>query len=144
MMPDMTVSERLMNIDGSAETAMYHFTGDVRTLDYLKYDLTNLAYMIRNRGKSAVIGVGGGRDILSAYFFGFRDITGVELNQIFIDLLTRDFRSYNHLADLPGVKLHVDEARSWFARTDQKFDLIEMSLIDTWAATGAVGPPTWP
>ncbi len=137
MMPNMTVSERLMNIDGSAETAMYGFTGDIGTLDYLKYDLTNLAYAIRNHGKSAVIGVGGGRDILSAYFFGFRDITGVELNQIFIDLLTRDFRKYNHLADLPGVKLHVDEARSWFARTDQKFDLIEMSLIDTWAATGA-------
>jgi hypothetical protein len=31
----------------------------------------------------------------------------------------------------------VDEARSWFARTPEHFDLIEMSLIDTWAATGA-------
>ena len=27
--------------------------------------------------------------------------------------------------------------RSWFASTDQKFDLVQMSLIDTWAATGA-------
>jgi predicted membrane-bound spermidine synthase len=35
------------------------------------------------------------------------------------------------------LTLHVDEARSWFAATDQKFDLIQMSLIDTWAATGA-------
>jgi hypothetical protein len=84
-----------------------------------------------------VIGVGGGRDVLSAYLFGFRDVTGVELNPIFIDLLTRDFRDYNRLASLPGVHLFVDEARSWFARTDQRFDLIEMSLIDTWAATGA-------
>ena len=136
-MPKMTVSQRIMNIDGDAATAMYEFDGNVQKLNYLKYDLTNIAYAIRDHGKSAVIGIGGGRDILSAYFFGFRDITGVELNPIFIDLLTRDFRNYNHLADLPGVKLHVDEARSWFARTDQKFDLIEMSLVDTWAATGA-------
>ena len=31
----------------------------------------------------------------------------------------------------------MDEARSWFARSVDHFDSIEMSLVDTWAATGA-------
>jgi hypothetical protein len=31
----------------------------------------------------------------------------------------------------------TDEARSWFARTGDSFDLIQMTMIDTWAATGA-------
>ena len=136
-MPVQVVPERYLNIDGSAATTMYKFDGDLSKLDFLRYDITNLAYTIRHQGRSAVIGVGGGRDLLSAYIFGFRDITGVELNPIFIDLLTREFRDYNRLADLPGVRLFVDEARSWFARTTEHFDLIEMSLIDTWAATGA-------
>ena len=35
------------------------------------------------------------------------------------------------------MTFHVDEARSWFARSTDRFDLIQMSLIDTWAATGA-------
>jgi hypothetical protein len=35
------------------------------------------------------------------------------------------------------VRLIVDEGRSWFARSDEHFDLIQMSLVDTWAATGA-------
>ena len=35
------------------------------------------------------------------------------------------------------MKFEVDEARSWFARTPRAFDVIQMSLIDTWAATGA-------
>ncbi len=135
--PAATVPERALNIDGSAATTMYRFDGDLSKLGFLRYDITNLAYSIRHQGRSAVIGVGGGRDLLSAYFFGFRDVTGVELNPIFVDLLTHDFRRYNRVADLPGVRLHVDEARSWFARTPQHFDLIEMSLIDTWAATGA-------
>jgi len=39
-------------------------------------DVTNVAYAIRHTGRAAVIGVGGGRDVLSARFFGFRDITG--------------------------------------------------------------------
>jgi hypothetical protein len=126
-----------LNIDGAATSILYRFDGDLSKLDFLRYDITNLAYAIRREGRAAVIGVGGGRDVLSAYAFGFRDITGVELNPIFVDFLTREFRDYNRVADLPGVRLIVDEARSWFARTNERFDTIQMSLIDTWAATSA-------
>ncbi len=126
-----------MAIDGSAGTSMYRFDGDFGKLDFLKYDVTNLAYYIRHAGRAAVIGVGGGRDILSAHLFGFQDITGVELNPIFIEMLSRMLRSYNHLVDLPGTRVFVDEARSWFARSADHFDSIEMSLVDTWASTGA-------
>jgi hypothetical protein len=136
-MPAVQVSQRKMNIDGSAGTTMYRFNGDVATMGFLKYDVTNLAYVIRHHGRSAVIGVGGGRDLLSAHLFGFEDVTGVELNPVFIDWLNTRFRDYNHLVDLPGTHLFVDEARSWFAGTTARFNLIEMSLIDTWAATGA-------
>jgi hypothetical protein len=135
-MPPSVIEQRGMAIDGSAGTAMYRFDGDFGKLEFLKYDVTNLAYYIRHAGRAAVIGVGGGRDLLSAQLFGFRDVTGVELNPIFIDLLSRVFRSYNHLADLEGTRLFVDEARSWFARSSDHFDSIQMSLIDTWAATG--------
>ena len=74
-----------------------------------------------------------------AYLFGFRDITGVELNPAFVDFLTNPskLRSYAGVADLPNVHLVVDEGRSWFARTQEKFDTIQMSMIDTFASTGA-------
>jgi hypothetical protein len=134
--PALQATERYMDIDGSAVSAMYRFDGDLSKLDFLRYDITNLAYSIRQSGRAAVIGVGGGRDLLSAELFGFRDVTGVELNSIFIDLLTRDLRDYNRLADLPGVRLIADEGRSWFARSDEHFNLIQMSMVDTWAATG--------
>jgi hypothetical protein len=136
-MPPARIEQRVMKIDGGAGTPMYRFDGDLEKLDYLKYDITNLAYYLRNEGRAAVIGVGGGRDVLSAYVFGFRDVTGVELNRIFIDFLTRDFRDFSQVGLLPGLRLVVDEARNWFARTHDQFDLIQMSLIDTWAATGA-------
>jgi hypothetical protein len=135
--PPSVIEQRWMAIDGSAGTAMYRFDGNFGKLEFLRYDVTNLAYYIRHAGRAAVIGVGGGRDILSAHLFGFQDITGVELNPIFIDTLARAFRSYNHMVDLPGTRLFVDEARSWFARSADHFDSIQMSLIDTWAATGA-------
>jgi len=108
-MPELEVDQRYMNIDGDAGTAMYRFSGNLQEVDFLKYDVTSLAYYIRSQGRSAVIGVGGGRDLLTAYLFGFRDVTGVELNPIFIRYFTSRFRDFNHLADLPGVRLEVDE-----------------------------------
>jgi len=136
-MPSYHHEQRQLVIDGDAGTHMYRFDGDLSKLDFLKYDITNLAYSIRRSGRAAVIGVGGGRDLLSARYFGFRDVTGVELNPIFVDLLTHRLRDFNRLVNLPGVQLFVDEGRSWFARTDQHFDVIQMSMVDTWAATGA-------
>ena len=135
----IALEQRELTIDGMAGTWMPKYSDAPGRLDFLRYDVTNLAYYARHSGRSAVIGVGSGRDMLSASLFGFRDITGVELNPIFIDLLTdpAKLRAYAGIADLPGTRFVVDDGRSWFARTQEKFDLIEMSMVDTWAATGA-------
>jgi hypothetical protein len=136
---DMRVPMAEVNIDGQAGTSMFHYDGTRNSIAFLQYDLVNLAYHLPGIQKAAVIGVGGGRDLLSAHLFGVTDLTGVELNPIFINLHTRDpfFKSYSNLTALPNLKLHVDDARSWFAATKEKFDLVQMSMIDTWAATGA-------
>lgn len=128
-----------LNIDGDAGTAAYGIEGDLSRAAFLEYDITNLAYHLPQRDRAAIIGVGGGRDVLSARHFGVPEIVGVEINPAFINLLLRDpqFSRFVGIDRLDGVSLHVDEARSWFARSDQTFDLIQMSLIDTWAATGA-------
>jgi hypothetical protein len=133
------MDQRSMNIDGDAATTSYHIEGDLARADFLKYDVTNLAQFLPGHRSAAVIGVGAGRDILSARIFGVPDITGVEINPILVDLLTTipDFADYSEVGRLPGVSYHVDEARSWFARSTQRFDLIQMSLVDTFAATGA-------
>ena len=137
--PDLRVPYIGMDIDGDASTTMFHYDGTPGSINFLRYDLVGLAYRLPGIHKAAVIGVGGGRDILTAHLFGVSDITGVELNPIFINLETRDpyYRSFSNLIMLPDLKLHVDDARSWFAATHEKFDLVQMSLIDTWAATGA-------
>lgn len=133
------VEKRFLTIDGDAGTSMYRFAGDAKTVEFLKYDVTNLAYALPRRERGAVIGIGGGRDMLSAHIFGVRDVTGIEVNPVFVRLLTRTpgFTDYAGLAALPGMHFVVDEARSWFARTPSTFDIVQMSLIDTWAATGA-------
>jgi hypothetical protein len=136
---ELRVPQVAMDIDGSAGTMMPRYDGSKQSIDYLRYDLVSLAYRLSGIRKAAVIGVGGGRDVLTAHLFDVPEIVGVELNPIFIWLHTGDpvYKPFSNLSTLPGLQLHVDDARSWFASTDQKFDLIQMSMIDTWAATGA-------
>ncbi|MBM4285608.1 MAG: hypothetical protein FJ128_10215 [Deltaproteobacteria bacterium] len=137
--PGLVVERKYMEIDGFASTSMYRFRGDVAEAGYFKYDVTNLAYFLPNQQRAAIIGVGGGRDVLSAWVFGLRDITGIEINPVFIQLLTADpeFSDFAGLARLKSVRFIVDEARNWLARTPETFDVIQMTLTDTEAATGA-------
>ncbi len=136
---DPSFTQIPLNIDGDAGTFGYGIAGDLSRARFLKYDVTNLAYYLPERRSAAIIGVGGGRDLLSARVFGVPEVTGVEINPVFVNLLLREprFSQYVGLSRVDGISLIVDEARSWFARTDRTFDVVQMSLIDTWAATGA-------
>jgi len=126
-------------IDGDAGTTAYRFNGNFESVGFLKYDVTNLAYFLPGRERGVVIGAGGGRDVLSAALFGLKEITAVELNPILVDLQLRDagLLRFTNLATIPGVRFVAEEGRSWLARNRELFDVIQMSLVDTWAATGA-------
>ena len=124
------------NIDGQAGTAITQWDGDPESLDWVQYDVTALPYHLR-RGPAGIIGVGGGRDVLTAIRFGSPSITGIEVNQAMVSALEGPYRSFSPLVDHPGVRLVHDEARSYLTRAGQRFDVLQMSLIDTWAATGA-------
>ena len=133
------IEQSEVRIDSDAATVAYGIFGDVEQAQFLKYDVTNLAYHLPGRRSAAIIGVGAGRDLLSGRVFGVGEITGVEINPIFIELIEEhpEISGFVGLPQLEGLSLFVDEARSWFARSDEAYDVVQMSLIDTWAATGA-------
>ena len=88
----------------------------------------------------AVVGVGGGRDILSALVFGASRIRGIEINPAIFEVLTDKFADFSgHLDRQPGVSLVNAEARSYINHSSDRYDLVQISLIDTWAATAAGG-----
>lgn len=123
-------------IDGEAGTPITKWDGNPASLDWVQYDVTALPYRLRH-GRAGIIGVGGGRDVLTAIWAGSPSITGIEVNRTFVNLLTGPYRRFAGVADHPGVTLVNDEARSFLARTEGRFDVLQMSLIDTWASTGA-------
>ncbi|MFZ6027524.1 MAG: hypothetical protein ACOYYS_07385 [Chloroflexota bacterium] len=125
-----------MNIDGEAGSTLRRFNA-MEDIEHLRYDVVNMAYYLNRGGKALVIGVGGGRDIQSAILFGHEQVVGVEINPILVDLLENDFAEFAGLSEHPGVTLVVAEARSYLLQNPEKYAVIQMSLVDTWAATGA-------
>jgi len=130
------VNAAWMVIDGEAGTPITEWNGDPATLDWVRHDVTTLPYYLR-RGSVAVIGFGGGRDLLAAIWGGNRAITGIDVNETMIGLLTGSHRTFARIADRPEVRLAHDDGRAFLTRSADRFDVIQMSLIDTWASTGA-------
>ncbi len=127
-----------MDIDAAAYTPIPGWSGQTGELDYLKYDVTNLAHYLRPGSDVLVIGIGGGRDILSALAFEQASVVGVEINRDIIDVTTSRFGQFTGRPDLDSrVTYFNDEARSYIARQTSRYDIIQASLIDTWAATAA-------
>ena len=136
--PDRQLDQLYLNIDSGAATVITKFDGNLGALQHLKYDVTALAHFLRNETSVLVIGVGGGRDILTSLVFGQRHVTGVEINPDILGVLTGRFAEYAGSLHLnPAVTLVHDEARSYVARSSEQFGIIQASLIDTWAATSA-------
>jgi len=136
--PVMKVRRLDMNIDAGAYTPITHFDGDVDKLEYLKYDVTNIAHYLRPDADVLVVGAGGGRDVLSALAFNQPSVLAVEINGDIIEAVNERFGDFTgHLDRRPEVTFVNDEARSFVAGGEDKYDVIQISLIDTWAATAA-------
>ncbi len=131
-----------MDIDSAASTPILKGTGKLDDAAYLRYELTALAYHLVERPdgfRALVIGPGGGRDLLSALVFGATHVDGVEINPIIArDVMLNGFREYSGgIYAHPRVSSHVDDGRSFIRRSSSKYDVIQASLVDTWAATAA-------
>jgi len=135
---DIRVHQLQMDIDVIAGTVMTGYNGDPEGVRHLRYDATNIAYYVRPKPRTLVIGAGGGRDVLSALALGAPSVRAVEINKDIIRTVNGRFGDFTgHLDRDPRVQFVNDEARSYIARSPDRFDLIQISLIDTWAATAA-------
>jgi SAM-dependent methyltransferase len=138
--PEHKIEQNYLDIDADAATVITRHDGDISKFGYLKNDVINSAYLVQKPAEVAVVGVGGGRDILSALYFGAEKIHGIEINPAIFEVLTDKFADFSgHLDRHPGVSLVNAEARSYINHSTDRYDLVQISLIDTWAATAAGG-----
>lgn len=136
--PDYRVEQKVLTIDSAAATIITKNQMPIEGLFHLKYDITNIVHYLFPDSRVGVIGVGGGRDILSTLHFEQKEVWGIEINGKILEAVTEHYSDYTYdISKLPNVHLVEDEARNFFEKNDIKFDIIQASLIDSWAATAS-------
>jgi len=130
--------QRGIEIDSDAYTSVLRFNGDLSTMAFLKRDLSSLGFSLAAKGEVLIVGPGGGRDVLMALLYGHH-VHGVDINPIIIDDLMKDrLRAFSgNLYFHPQANITVSEGRSFIHRNDYKYGLIDIPLVDTFAATAA-------
>src|SRR5204862_6039557 len=86
-----------------------------------------------------VICPGGGRDLVSALVIDAAHVDGGEINPIIANNVMRDplLEFSGKIYTPPHVTNAIDDGRSFVRRSTKRYDVIQASLVDTWAATAA-------
>ncbi|SMO42592.1 hypothetical protein SAMN06265219_10256 [Gracilimonas mengyeensis] len=131
---------RHLFVDGAAGTQMLRFNGNLSEQDPVLSNLllessSFIPYVLlkpEEKDNMLVIGPGGGKEVLGGLVTGVRQITGVEINPDFVEIV-KDQRAFNGgiYTDFPNVEILVGEGRQYVKQKPQLFDVLVMALPST-------------
>jgi hypothetical protein len=137
---DAGIESILIDADASTGIANFDFANlSANEKHDLAFQGPGFPYQIRPAAKTLVIGPGGGWDVARALASGSKDITGVEINPIIATtIMRRQFPQYSRNLYLrPEVRIEVEDGRSFVRRSAEKYQVLQATLVDTWASTAA-------
>ena len=132
-----------IQIDADAGTGIAAFDWD-RSLEpgerfALLHQGPGFPYALRPGAKTLIIGPGGGYDVARAMAGGSRDITAVEINPIIANTIMRGkmLAETHRIYERPEMRVFVEDGRSFVRRSAEKYQVVQATLVDTWASTAA-------
>src|SRR5215204_50944 len=126
-------------IDADAATPIYRWDGSQSDVAWIQRYMDYLPYEMINANNTLVIGGGGGEDVLVALSGGADNVTAVELNPIVISAVKHFDGQSGNIYNNNDVDLFIDDGRRFISSTAEKYDVIVLKLVDSWAAQLAGG-----
>jgi len=123
--------------DAEGFSAITAFDGNPGGLGYLGDVTAALPYALLDQPRVLVLGAGAGSDVLLALQNGADAVDAVELNPQVVALLRGEFADFSGaLYEHERVSVAIGEARGFVARSDQRYDLLQLALLDASSVTG--------
>src|ERR687895_563122 len=138
---DNATSQELASIiiDADAATPIYRWDGSLSDVAWIQTYMDYLPYEMIDANNTLVIGSGGGEDILVALSDGVDDVTAVELNPLVVSAVKRFEGQSGNIYSNDKVELLIDDGRRFISSSTEKYDVIVLKLVDSWAAQLAGG-----
>ncbi|HBY57830.1 MAG TPA: hypothetical protein DEG96_08250 [Candidatus Atribacteria bacterium] len=128
-----------MVTDGDGLSAITRLEGEtnlegLKKIEFLDYISSAIGFHLikdkDNREKILIIGPGGGLDVLGGIYNKAEEIWGIEMNPNVKTLMQNNYADYSgNIYNRRGINILTGEGRSVLKGLDQKFDLIQISLI---------------
>jgi len=126
-------SARIVSTNGAANTLMIKYDG-VNDFYGLRKQIDYIPYLLNENAEVAILGSGGGRDVLQAVLGGAKSIDAIDINHSTVQAV-KDMGRYN--GDIYGnskVNVIVGDGRSILEKSNKKYDIIFLSMVMTGAA----------
>ena len=126
-------------IDGGAGTNIVSWDGNPESRKDMSNWMQYKPFTMMQDPKVLVIGSGGGRDVVAALASGSKDVTSVEINPIIFNTVKEYGDRAGNVYTHPYVNANVDEGRSFVSRSTEKYDIVYIPFVDTWASVSSGG-----
>ncbi len=127
-----TVPQLALFTDADGMTVISKFPSRRQQLSYLDFMTSALPYHLSDIKSVLIAAGGGGSDVLQALYHDIPAIDVLELNPQLIELVDENFGLYSgSLYSQKNIATHVEDVRDFLQGAKQKFQLIQMTLIDS-------------
>ncbi len=121
--------------DADNMTPITRFPQSIEQLSYLDQMTSALPYHLQQLDSVLVVGGAGGSDVLQSLYHRVESIHVLELNPQLSELVDEKFSSWSGgLYSRPEVTLYNREVRDFLSESNQRYALIQMSLLDAFNA----------
>jgi spermidine synthase len=121
--------QQALFVNGDGPSALLLADPRSPEMAFLDWMPSALPYHLAARLKVLVIGAGGGLDMMQAIRLGRKTVVGLESHP--------GVASYVRRASAAPLDVRITEARGFVRATDEKFDLIQVSLLESSGSAGA-------
>ncbi|MCG8686097.1 MAG: hypothetical protein MI892_14555 [Desulfobacterales bacterium] len=132
--------QKLFFLNGEGASPVTPFNGESDEIRYLQYLTSYLPFDLINpeNAHALIVGAGGGTSLLKAKLAGIDHIDALEVNQNLIDIMKKNLDRFSgNIYTEPKTTIINNEARNFIRRTTNKYDLIDLSMIDGFNTTAS-------
>ncbi len=123
--------------DGDGLSVITRHRGKREDLAYLDYTTAASPYHLLEAPRVAILGAGAGAEVLLALYHRASRVDAVEVNPEIVKLVRDRFAEFaGQIYAAPHIRVHIAEARSFVAASNQGYDLIQLPILESLGAAG--------